>query len=320
MKITAPLRALLISALLFGYLASCTSDKAVQAEELSVAFWNVENLFDEYRNALTKNEELLRSDQVSLKMKNDARVINQLDADIIGLAEVENLDLVRRLVDGYLSQRGYKHIALIEGKDTRGIDVALISRHPFLATTIDIPGFSRDILAARFSMKGQPFYVVVNHWKSRLQGGEKVRIRSAKVAADYVKKTVRQYEGKSVPVILLGDFNDTPADQSLKYLEQQGLTNTMLSISKAKRWTLGYYNRDSKKMELMCFDQIIINPEAKSGTIIRWKKTSVVRPSYMISRRKISGVNHALPLDDYKDRIGYSDHFPVIATFELMGK
>ncbi len=317
MKIITPLRAFLIPTLLVGFLASCASEKRVQAEELTVAFWNVENLFDEYRNALTKDEELLRSDQVALKLKNDARVINHLDADIIALAEVENLDLVRRLADGYLSQRGYKHLALIEGKDTRGIDVAILSRHPFLATVVDIPRFSRDILAARFSIKGQPFYVVVNHWKSRLQGGEEVRVRSAKVAADYVRKTLRQYEGKSVPVILLGDFNDTPADDSMKYLQKQGMTNTMLTIPEEKRWTLGYYNRNSRKMELMCFDQILINSEAKSGSKIRWKKTAVVRPSYMISRRKINGVNHALPLDDYKDRIGYSDHFPVIATFEV---
>ena len=313
---SVPMRALPILIALIGLIA-CSCEKKTQAQEVKIAFWNVENLFDEYRNALTKDEELLRSDQVIQKMKNDARVINQLDADIIGLAEVENIDLIRRLVDGFLSRRGYTHLALFEGKDTRGIDVALLSKYPFLATSVDIPGFSRSLLAARFSLKGQPFYVIVNHWKSRLQGGEQVRMRCAQVAADYVKKSIKQYEGKSVPVILLGDFNDTPSDESLKYLGQQGLTNTMLTIPKQNRWTLGYYNSSSRKMDLLCFDQVLINPEAESGSKIRWKKTSVVRPGYMINRRRVGGVNLALPLDDYKDRIGYSDHFPVLAVFEF---
>ncbi len=317
MKNSASSRTVLPLIFLCGFLSISASGNMTQAEELTIAFWNVENLFDEYRNALTKDEQILRSDQVSLKLKNDARVINQLDADILGLAEVENLDLLRRLVDRHLSQRGYRHLVLIEGKDSRGIDVALLSRHPFLATMIEIPGFSRDILAARFSFKGEPFYVIVNHWKSRLQGGEQVRLRSAKTAAEYLENSIKRYEGKSVPVVLMGDFNDTPANKSLKYLEQQGLINTMLSIPREKRWTLGHYNRDSKKMELLCFDQILINPIAKSAVGIHWKKTSVVRPGYMINRRKISGINYDLPLDDYKDRIGYSDHFPVIATFEL---
>ncbi len=310
------MRTLPILIALSGMIA-CGYEKETQAQEVKIAFWNVENLFDEYRNALTKDEELLRSDQVIQKMKNDARVINQLDADIIGLAEVENIALVRRLVDGFLSRRGYTHLALFEGKDTRGIDVALLSKHPFLATSVDIPGFSRSLLAARFSLKGEPFYVIVNHWKSRLQGGEQVRLRCAQVAADYVKKSIRQYEGKSVPVILLGDFNDTPGDESLKYLQRQGLINTMLTIPKQNRWTLGYYNSSSRKMDLLCFDQIFISPEAKSGSKIRWKKTSVVRPGYMINRRQVGGVNLELPLDDYKDRIGYSDHFPVLAVFEI---
>lgn len=60
-----------------------------------------------------------------------AQAVNELDADILCLQEVESLDVLDRFNEQYLRKtpRGaYAHAYLIEGNDRRGIDVAVMSR------------------------------------------------------------------------------------------------------------------------------------------------------------------------------------------------
>ncbi|MCG6154688.1 endonuclease/exonuclease/phosphatase family protein [Rubinisphaera margarita] len=291
----------------------------VEAEELTIAFWNVQNLLDEHDDPLLPYDEKASASTVRERLGKDAQVIRGLDADILGLAEVENMAILRQLVSGYLSRSEYKYFTLIDGTDPRGIDCAILSRFPCTVQTFDIPDFPRDLLVARFTTSGDPFYVIVNHWKSRRNDSENnLRLTCAKAAADCIQELIYGIEGRPVPVVLVGDFNDDPTDESLKYLEKQGLRNTMNSISEDLRWTHGHYDRDASSMNLHCFDQVLINQQAVSGGSIRWKKSHIYRPSFMINdRRSFNGRNIPLPIDDYRDRIGYSDHFPVIATFEV---
>lgn len=288
----------------------------VLAKDITVAFWNVENMFDAYDDPQLSSEDILTPSQVSQKLSKDAEVIKYMNADIIGLMEVENHQILRELVARHLFKLGYHYFILLEGKDTRGIDVAMVSKYPFLVRSFALPNFSRGVLAARFSIDGEPFYVVVNHWKSRLHGGENIRLSSAKTVVQIVSQELKRYEGKDVPVIVGGDLNDDHTNESIAILEKGGLINTFKRQSPKERWTLGYFNRDTDRMELYGFDHILINKQASSGTL-KWKSSKVVRPRFMINERIIRGKQFALPLDDYKDRIGYSDHFPVMATFEL---
>lgn len=274
-------------------------------------------MFDEYDDPQLDAEDILTSSVVRKKLANDAQIIRTLDADIVGLMEVENHQILRELCNGYLRQQKYYYFMLLEGKDPRGIDVALISKKPFLARSFAIPGFSRGILAARFSHKGQPYYVIVNHWKSRRDGGADQRIAAAKTLGQIVKTEIPNYEGKGVPVIIGGDLNDTDGDHSVKLLGEYGLRNSFRAVPKANRWTLGFYNRNTRDMELYGLDHILINQQAQSGPLLKWKSSAVVRPLKMINDRVINGKSIPMPLDDYKSRIGYSDHFPVMATFEL---
>jgi len=289
------------------------------AEELTIGFWNVENLLDEYDDPLLPYDEKASSSSVRERLGKDAEVIRSLNADILGLAEVENMALLRQLVSGYLSRSGYKYFTLIDGADPRGIDCAILSRFPCMVQTFDVPDFPRDLLVARFTTVGGPFYVIVNHWKSRRDDArENLRLTCAKAAADCIQELIYATEGRPVPVVVVGDFNDDPTDESLKYLEKQGLRNTMTSISENLPWTHGHYDSEASTMNLHCFDQILINQQAVSGGAVEWKKSHVYRPSFMINdRRSFNGRKIPLPIDDYRDRIGYSDHFPVIATFEV---
>ena len=288
-----------------------------QAKEIKIAFWNVENLFDSYKDPRLNAEDILTPKQVSLKLAKDAEIIKHLDADIIGLSEVENHQILRELVTRHLTKQGYHYFILLEGKDTRGIDTAIISKRPFMVRSFALPNFPRGVLAARFSIKGQPLYVLVNHWKSRRQGGESVRIKSAKTVLQIVKQEIRRYEGRDVPIVVGGDLNDTDSNQSLKVLTDGGMVNTLKNIPAKDRWTIGRFNSDANRVELSGFDHILINKTLAEGKNIRWKSSKVVRPRMMVRDRVIRGKHYDMPLDDYKDRIGYSDHYPVMTTLEI---
>ncbi len=306
---------------LMGCLVAAPEGPAVAAAaagEMTVAFWNCENMFDAFDDPQLDAEDILTSAQVREKLEKDAKVLLALNADIVGLMEVENHVLLRELVSRHLAQAGYGYFMLLEGRDTRGIDVAIVSKKPFLARSFALPNFPRGVLAARFVEQGQPFYVLVNHWKSRREGqsdSEESRIKSAETVVQIVKQELTRYEGQAVPVIVGGDLNDTDDDRSLQILTQGGLINTLAPLAAADRWTIGNYDPDADDMRLEGFDHLLISSELAKGGKMQWKSTSVFRPSFMVNERIIKGKRFALPMDDYKDRIGYSDHWPVVGRF-----
>jgi endonuclease/exonuclease/phosphatase family metal-dependent hydrolase len=60
-----------------------------------------------------------------------ALAIADADADILCLQEVENLDTLHRFEYGYLFKMigdGYRQKVLIDGNDSRGINMALMAR------------------------------------------------------------------------------------------------------------------------------------------------------------------------------------------------
>ncbi len=290
----------------------------ISAQELKVCFWNVENMFDEYDDPQLDAEDILTKSQVDKKLANDARVILEMNPDIIGLMEVENHQILRELVSRHLFSKGYYYFLVLEGKDTRGIDVGIISKKPFLARSFAIPNFPRGVMSARFTHQGKPFYLLINHWKSQRDGGDNVRTISAETVLKIVNNEIRDYEGTEVPVIIGGDLNDDHGSDSILALEKGGLINTLGHLSVTQRYTHGYFNPDSEDMELLGYDHIFTNTQAgPAGKTLKWKESHVVRPGFMLNERVVRGKQYELPLDDYKDRIGYSDHFPVMATFSL---
>lgn len=310
------LRLLGIITALLGFVPFATC-KLSQAEELRIAFWNVENLFDQYVDKRVPTSDVFLPEHVQEKLEKDATIIRQLDADIVGLMEVENRGLLRELCEKHLADMGYRYFELSEETDDRGIDVAIISRRPFLSYSFEVPDFYRGVLVARFSFDGEPLYVIVNHWKSRFEGGEDLRMSCARVVSDLVNHQIPVYEGKPVPIIIGGDLNDDDTDASVVYLEQHDMTNTLKSIPFKERWTLPYNNLDKQRVEYNGFDHIFINPQLQDQAGIEWDSSSVVRPEIMTHERRLYGTSYTWPDDDDRDHIGYSDHYPVMTTIRL---
>jgi endonuclease/exonuclease/phosphatase family metal-dependent hydrolase len=145
-----------------------------------------------------------------------ARVINEVNADVIGIVEAEDRPSLVRFNAELLGGQ-YGHVMLIDGNDERGIDVAIMTRAGFDIVSIcsnvdrmDAGGtvFSRD--CPQFEIRtpgGALVHVLVNHFKSQSGGGGAKRKRQA-VAVRAIADDLTQ-QGKHV--VVLGDLNEGPA-------------------------------------------------------------------------------------------------------------
>lgn len=154
------------------------------------------------------------TDELGTRMT--ARVIHDVDADIIGVIEAEDRPSLVRFNTDLLS-RQYRHVMLVDGNDDRGIDVGIMSRQGFPIQTItsnvdavDAQGtiFSRDCPQFEFTTPaGTRLHVLVNHFKSQSGGGGPKRRRQAEAVRRIVDGLVA--EGRHV--IVMGDLNEGPA-------------------------------------------------------------------------------------------------------------
>jgi endonuclease/exonuclease/phosphatase family metal-dependent hydrolase len=145
-----------------------------------------------------------------------ARVIREVNADIIGVVEAEDRPSLLRF-NGELLGGQYGHVMLIDGNDERGIDVAIMTRAGFDIASIcsnvdrvDAGGtvFSRDCPQYEIRTPGGALiHVLVNHFKSQSGGGGPKRKRQATAVRAIANDLVQQ--GKHV--VVLGDLNEGPA-------------------------------------------------------------------------------------------------------------
>jgi endonuclease/exonuclease/phosphatase family metal-dependent hydrolase len=148
-----------------------------------------------------------------------ARVITDIAADIIGIVEAEDRpSLVRfnkEMLNGF-----YEHVMLIDGNDTRGIDVGVMARGNFEidsiisnVDTVDGIGtvFSRDCPQYEIcTPAGVTIHVLVNHFKSQSGGGGDKRQRQAAE----VRRIVDRLVSDGQHVIVLGDLNEGPTAEN----------------------------------------------------------------------------------------------------------
>jgi endonuclease/exonuclease/phosphatase family metal-dependent hydrolase len=144
-----------------------------------------------------------------------ARVIADVDADILGVIEAEDRPSLVRFNEDLLAKR-YKHVMLIDGNDDRGIDVAILTKPGFEIANIrsnvdaeDAQGeiFSRDCPQYEVvTPSGVRLHVLVNHFKSQSGGGGPKRLRQAQ----RVRKIADELVAAGQHVVVLGDLNEGP--------------------------------------------------------------------------------------------------------------
>lgn len=109
------------------------SPKAIDkpAGALRVAVYNVENLFDDKDDpALSGRYEDSGNVKPIEQRRGVAAAIHAINADVLGLTEVESKEALLWFRDEFLKDMGYEHVASIDAGDERGIEQSVLSRYP----------------------------------------------------------------------------------------------------------------------------------------------------------------------------------------------
>lgn len=312
-----------------------------------VVFYNVENLFDTINDPEVRDEEFTpegvkkwNSAKYNKKINNLERVffdIASIDKEypaVIGLAEIENRNVLEDIIATPKLNPGNYRIAHYDSPERRGVDVAFLYRPSIFkfegdkAVTTIIPGRpdfkTRDIMTMWGTIENEPFFFMVAHWPSRLGGKEKSEyLRMAvgeqmKHIADSVLKA-----NPATKVVIMGDFNDDPTDKSIaqslgakmkkKELKPGDLYNPYGTMLKAGLGTLAYGDAWN------IFDNIVVSQNLVNGDgsiqLIPAKGSkydgNIFKPHYLIQKE---GQFKGYPLRTYVGNNfqgGYSDHLPV---------
>ena len=211
-----------------------------------IGFYNVENLFNTTHDKGKNDYEYLPDganewtpDKYRKKLANLARVIADIREEtgvwhtVLGLAEVENREVVEQLVkEPAIAKAGYK-IVHYESPDRRGIDVALLY-NPARMKVLDSESIpfdfnssirfttynkeeqadfrTRDVLMVRGLIEGEQFAFYVCHFPSRRgDKGLDVRARAAEIVYRHSREMARKYPG--IKCVVMGDMNDNPQDE-----------------------------------------------------------------------------------------------------------
>ncbi|GAB1405206.1 MAG: endonuclease/exonuclease/phosphatase family protein [Lentimicrobiaceae bacterium] len=303
----------------------------------TIAFYNVENLFDTIDDAGVNDAEFLpqggnrwTAERYHAKLRNIAEVISRIGEDVvpggpavIGISEIENRGVLEDLIQTPpLDKLGYD-IVHYDSPDRRGIDVALLYKKDAFkvihstSNRLYMPGrtdfYSRDQLVVTGKLFGDRISVIVNHWPSRRAGPE---YREAAALLSRQLSDSLNREHKNAKIFIMGDLNDDPTDRSVfkvlgakAHADQCGkgdLFNPMWQLFRDGIGSLAY--RDSWNL----FDQIIIStPVVNAEKGWRFYKARVYNEKFLIQK---DGPYAGYPFRTYAGGAyagGYSDHLPV---------
>ncbi|UZO81811.1 endonuclease [Aquimarina sp. ERC-38] len=307
----------------------------------TIAFYNLENLFDTIDDPHTLDENFLPNSDREWNLKKYesklfklATVIPKIGVAsagtspvLVGVAEVENKKVLKDLVAvKSLKKEKYKFIHY-NSPDERGIDVALLyqpkhfevlSSEPISVYVEDEPevrDYTRDILYVTGNLHNEKVHILVNHWPSRRDGSASTQHKriAAAIKNREVITNIRETELEA-KIIIMGDFNDDPKDQSVReHLVQDDFYNPMEKIHSRYRGSLSYRKNWNH------FDQIIIsnNFHRFEKNKLSFAKADVFDADFLkVYEGRYKGVPFRTYVgDDWQG--GYSDHFPVYVQLKL---
>lgn len=196
---------------------------------VKVVNWNVQNLFNDVRDSpeiAAADEMILTAAEYQTKLADVSKVLESLSPDIAVLQEVENQPVIADLATAL---NDYPHLHITQGNDPRGIDIALLSRHPVervvshkqeffqSSATGQTYVFARDVLEAHLIINGRHLVVLGIHLKSGTDAeSQDKRLAEAERLREIVDQL--QVEDQSSMIVVLGDFNGVPGSAPLTAL------------------------------------------------------------------------------------------------------
>jgi endonuclease/exonuclease/phosphatase family metal-dependent hydrolase len=306
----------------------------------TIAFYNLENLFDISDDTKTNDNDFLPTNTKKWTTKRYTNKLRKLgfaisniglkETDkhpaIIGLAEIENDTVLKDLIASkHLYDYNYSFIHY-DSLDERGIDVALLydptcfkvtNSETFsiqLTNEEGLPDYTRDILLVTGFLEEEEIQVVVNHWSSRREGEDETAFKRM-AASNKVTEIIANLKAKNedVKIMVIGDFNDDPTNNSVMQLvERQDLFNPMESLLSYSRGST------SHNFKWNLFDQIMFTKnflETVPNTF-SFSNANIFDDDFL---KLFNGKYKGKPFRTYigkKYQGGYSDHFPVYAILQ----
>lgn len=303
------------------------------------AFYNIENLFDIYNDKLKHDSDFTENSEMRWTLKRYKNKIQKISyaisqigiaetqdlPAIVGLAEVENKQVLNDLIKAEaLANGNYKYVHF-DSKDERGIDVALLyNSEKFEVIHTEVKAivfeeangdvdYTRDILHVYGKFMGEKIDVLVNHWPSKRSDNENGTKRLE--VSNLVSETIQNIRSKNeqAKIIIMGDFNDDPSSESVKNLVNNNQLynpmDTLLSIDRGTTVHRGEWN---------LFDQIIlsINCFERKKNSLKFDTANIFDPEFL---KQQEGDYKGTPYRTYVGKSykgGYSDHFPVYSIFK----
>ncbi len=264
-----------------------------------------------------------------------ALTMKEEDPDAICVQEVDTMRALRAFHDRYLrrfSGRDYKHMMLIESRDPRGIDVAVMSRFRIVdaVTHQDVEGeiqypdgprteriFRRDCLEVHIKKRNKILPIFVCHFKS-LCGGRKETSPIRRAEAQAVREIIEERfdDPGENDWAIFGDLNDytetdgqADTEHALGPLLDDGFSVDVVKRIKdpMDRWT-HYYPAEGSYHQL---DYALLSPSLakKNKEIV----PGIVRKGQPYRADRYEG--ERWPRVGY-DRPKASDHCPVVVDLK----
>ena len=251
------------------------------------------------------------SETKDAKLKNLARDIllyDETGPDILALQEGENINILEQLYR-LLEPYGYIDLELLESKDYRGIDTAIISKFEIIDSTLHYIKFSgefedkdtRPILDSTILINDKKIKVYNVHFPA---GYHDVSMR-----IDSLNKLKKLLQMHKMPTIALGDFNvNTEEDSELFiYKDQEDLWDVAHSIGCADCKGTYYYSYGKSWSFL---DTIFVSKHRN----ISYDTDSIKLHITEHNAYKDSGKPIRF---NAKSKSGVSDHLPMVARIKI---
>lgn len=306
-----------------------------KTSEYTIAFYNLENLFDIHNDATKHDGDFLPGSEKRWTKKRYERklfklgqVISKIGFEntqrppaIVGLAEIENENVIKDLIQSKDLQPYDYGLVHYDSKDERGIDVALIydktvftvedskTYSVYLEDDIGEQDYTRDILLVSGMFQNERLHLIINHWPSRREGeliSNPKRIKAAEKVLEIIEAI--KVDHSNPKILVMGDFNDNPGNDSVKLLSNKGeLYNPMETLLSYSRGSV------SHNFKWNLFDQILFSTNffETEKNKLKFDEANIFDEKFLTQYK---GKFKGQPFRTYvgkKYKGGYSDHFPV---------
>jgi uncharacterized repeat protein (TIGR01451 family) len=277
-------------------------------DEFSIMTWNVENLFDLIDPHPSSPPRPMRADYEITLTKIANTIISAGIPTVIGLQEVENIGILEDLRAHELLIPFQYQPVLMEGTDSRGIDVGYLvrgDRTEILSSRQIIPSeglTSRPPLLLDLNVHAGEseirLFVINNHFSS-MSGGETVteprRVAEAELNVSIVEELL--IENPDAFLAVIGDLNSFYESPPIDTLRESGILNAFDFLPPSERYTYIYQGVSQT------LDHILISQALEQ----------------LLLKVEVLHVNSDFPPPEQNDdsQIRESDHDPVVATFSI---